>query len=447
MLFSSPPVIKLDPEPGEKSPYAKFKEDCDGNGTDIECFFASRFVEAMVKRRAYWRIDFGEGTVEPGEREVATAAEVANRMAPRLVALCPEQIINWHCDEDGEFLWVLEHRRDEALLELEDNEATVTETWTRWYADHADRWEISYLKSDPPPDDAVVTRVAAPKSYGQIPIKFLELPEELWLMNVLADAQLEHFRVQNALAHFQRNCAFAMPVFHLKSKKNPPKMGAGYYIALGIEESVDWTAPPVDVMAALEARLVALKDEMHRIAQQMARGVENNAAAVGRSGESKKADASATEQVLAAYGIVVCEAMESTMTDISRARSEDLDVSVTGMDTYDLADAQTFISNALATDEMAIGSVTYLKEKHKKLVRAELAHLPEDKLKQIDDEIEKSTTQDQVDAKIMGGMPGMMPPGGAGKTMGLKPTAPAKPQQADKPTSAQKPNPATAARK
>ena len=53
-----------------------------------------------------------------------------------------------------------------------------------------------------------------------------------------------------------------------------------------------------------------LKDEIYRVAQQMALGVENNAASVGRSAESKEVDSSSTETCLKAYASPVREAAE-----------------------------------------------------------------------------------------------------------------------------------------
>src|SRR6185295_614718 len=103
-------------------------------------------------------------------------------------------------------------------------------------------------------------------------------------------------------------------------------------------------------------RLSTLKDEIYRVATQMARGVDNNAAAIGRSGLSKQADASATERVLAAYGELVCEALEDTYQTISAARNDGLTISVKGMDAYDLADSATLIANAATTQTLGIPS-------------------------------------------------------------------------------------------
>jgi len=313
---------------------------------------------------------------------------------PTLYKLCPEQVTNWRKDERGEYEWLVEHQVSEGLLRFQDTDVTVTETWTLWEPTGATRWQVSYYRDRPPPDDYVVPEIDAPKSFGVIPVKSLVLPDHLWLMNVIGDTCLEHFRVQNALSYLQRMAAYTMPVFNVKNKRNPPKMGTGYFVMIGLEEKMQWAGPPTDPMVALEARLSVLKDEIYRVATQMARGVDNNAAAIGRSGLSKQADASATERVLAAYGELVCEALEDTYQTISAARNDGLTISVKGMDAYDLADSATLIANAATTQTLGIPSKQYRIEKYKKIVRAELSHLSEESMKTIDQEIEAGVTDE-----------------------------------------------------
>ena len=201
MLFASPPIITFEPEQSAKSDYARFKEDVDGHGTDIEVFFRDRFVESMVKGQSVWRIDFGDETVSADERQNITVGDVLSRMAqPTLYALCPEAITNWRKDERGEYEWLVEHQCSEGLVRFQDTDITVTETYTLWEPTGATRWQLSYYRHRPPPDNYVVAEIDAPRSFGVIPVKSLELPDHLWLMNVVGDTCLEHFRVQNALS-------------------------------------------------------------------------------------------------------------------------------------------------------------------------------------------------------------------------------------------------------
>jgi hypothetical protein len=396
MLFSSPPVIRSEPETVDAF-YAAFKEDCDGNGTDLEAFVEARFIEALVTRCTYWRVEL---PAPPSAEVAATLSrkdyDEAGFRRPRLVALNADQIINWRMASDGGYLWVVEYDRREELFEWADEQLTVTETWTHWTDAAATRWSTTYPKNQAPSDDVEVAQVEPPPHFGRIPIVRLELPETLWLMNFLADPALEHFRKSCGLSwSIDRSC-YAMPYFFLKNPKQPPIQGSGYYGILGAEDRVEWPAPsnvPYDV---LERRIAALKDEIHRVAVQMSRGVDNNAAAVGRSGESKQADDSATEIVLEAYGRPVKDAYEETFQIIAFARGEDIEWSVEGMDAYDVADAAAVIENALAAQPLEIPSATYQVEIKTRAALAQMRDAKEEVKQKVRQEIQRATTAESV---------------------------------------------------
>jgi hypothetical protein len=63
-----------------------------------------------------------------------------------------------------------------------------------------------------------------------------------------------------------------------------------------------------------------LVEEIHRVADQMAAGISNNAAAIGRSGDSKEADMMATAVVLAALGDRVRKPILDVLDLVARAR-------------------------------------------------------------------------------------------------------------------------------
>jgi hypothetical protein len=400
MLFGSAPVLRSTPEqPGEV--YTALKSDCDGQGTDFEAFVAQRFIEALVKRTAYWRVEL---TAPPSPEAVAGMTlkdyEAAGYGRPRLVGRQAEAIPYWRCDEAGNFLWVVEHDRREELLDWTHEQVIVTETWTLWSREAATRWGIAYPKDQPPGDDTEVPQIAPPPHFGQIPLIKLELPETLWLMAFLADPALEHFRKSCGLSwSIDRSC-YAMPYFFLKNPKQPPTQGAGYYGILGHEDKVEWPSPsnvPYDVV---EKRLAVLKDELHRVSIQMARGVDNNAAAVGRSGESKLADAAATEVVLEAYGREVREAFQATLNLVSFALGDSVEWSVEGMDTYDVADTAAIIENALTAQPLLIPSATYQAEVKTRVALAQLRDADEEVKQKVRDEIRQNTTAEDVMAML-----------------------------------------------
>jgi len=375
-LFTSPLVVRGETESGgEPDPfYAAFKEDCDGTGTDLDAFLRARFVEALVAQRAYWRVEFpAPGDAPPADK---AAWEAAGLGRARLVAVPAANVTHWKREPDGAFAWVVEHDRRCELADFAAPEETVTESWTRWDADgSATRWEVSYPKSKPPTANDVIPEVDAPHNpTGRIPLVELSLPRELWVLNLLADPQLELFRKRAALSWSIDRVCYAMPVLFTNSKKRPSAMGAGYFLQLGADDRLEFPAPPTAPFATIEANVAALKDEAFRIAHQMAQGVSNNAAAVGRSAGSKQADNAATEIVLQAYGARVREPAEHTHALLAAGRGEAIAWDVGGMNSFTAADAAALAESALVLDPLRIPSATFKREQ---LTRVALAQVPD----------------------------------------------------------------------
>lgn len=396
-LFSSSLVFKSDPENVDDW-YAQFKEDVDGLGTDLDQFVRRGFVDACIARSAYWGVEFPEPMATP-----ANLAEWQKQGlgGARLRRIEPAGIINWRCDDQGQPLWVMEHSCRVELLEPADEEEMTTETWTLWRADGSvQAWQKAYRKSDKPDENAQVGEIDAPQNpTGTIPIVRLKLPPELWVMNLLSDGQLEHFRKSNGLSWSIDRTCYAMPWFFLEDAKKPPRMGAGYFGILGHNDRAEWLAPPSVPFATIQEHNSTLKDEMHRVTHMMAMGVENNAAAIGRSGQSKMADNIATEIVLGAMGRYVREAVERTYDLVSRGRGEVVKWHIGGMDNYRIPDVTTLTTNALSWLSLNVPSATAKRQVLIKATLAQLADADEPTKEAIRNEIEAGVTDE--DAAMM----------------------------------------------
>lgn len=358
--------------------YAELKEDCDGYGTDLNAFARARLTDALVSRVAWVRVEFPDSSA--GVVESAADFDAQGLGRARFVEVPARAITHWSRDEKGQLRWVIEYARRDELADWTDAENTVTETWTLWRSDgSAARWQVAYPASRPPMPDDDVTEVAAPYNpTGAMPLVCLELPPELWLLNHLADAQLELFRKRNALSWSIDRTCYAMAVLKTASKKKPDLMGAGYYLQLGPSDSLDWPAPPSTPFETIGQYVATLKDEIHRVATQMAQGVDNNAAAVGRSGDSKAQDAQATVVVLRAYGKLVAEMVERLLYLVAAGRGERATFDVTGMDRYEADDPGVRAEQALTLEQLDVPSETLTRELYTRLALATLADAPED---------------------------------------------------------------------
>jgi hypothetical protein len=134
----------------------------------------------------------------------------------------------------------------------------------------------------------------------------------------------------------------------------------------------------------------------------MALGVENNAAAVGRSAESKASDAESTRVVLVAFSRIVKETIEYTLDLIAAARGESVRWSVEGLDDFAAMDIDAFL-NQLALLKDKVGSIpsrTFAVQANQRLAESLLRDADEKTKAKIRQEIEAGTTDPAEDAKL-----------------------------------------------
>lgn len=386
-LLAAPftPRAKLDGEVVDPDPfYAEFREDCDGAGTDLVDFARERFCSALVKGRSWWCAELpSDGGVPPVNRAEYEARGLGRAY---IYPIENEQVLDWETDRRGELLWAVVHDVEAARESIGVRRgARVRETWRVYDRANVEAYVYEYDPTEPPPKPEEVNVV----SVGSRPHGFRSVPlvpmgfvgtrgvrvqigrrattlsaaklEGFWLMNRLASPQIAHFRRAAALDWNLTRTCYAMPVFSLRDRE-PPVMGSGYYIMLSDGESASWMAPPTEHLAAMQGRVETLKDEIYRVANQMAQGVNNNAAAVGRSGESKAADAANAEVCLHVYGAVVREAIERTYDLLADGRNDPEDWSVEGLNTFSLADAALVVDNATKAAMLPIPSSTFRRE-------------------------------------------------------------------------------------
>ncbi len=397
---------KLDPW------YAEWKEDVDGARTDLMDFIRARFTAAAVKGRSWWCVELPDDGLEDPPQNLAQWEE-RGLGGVYIYPLDTDQVLDWEIDQRGLLQWAITHtvetRRDDPRV---GERAVITETWRIYDRSDVETWEIRWDPNvDKRPEDA---RLVGRKAHGFARVPLVRLGfvgtkgikvkvgqrtvniagpalEGFWLLNRLAGPQIAHFRNGAALDWNIKRTCYAMPVFGIEDQSKPPVMGAGYGIYLGVNEKVAWIAPPTEHLGVLADRIDHLKQEIYRIANQLAQGVDNNAAAVGRSAGSKMADAAATEVVLRVYGALVREAIEETYDLLADGRGDATRFSIEGLDTFSVADAAAVIESVIAAQGLNIPSKTARREM---LYRAADALLPDV------DQTTKDTIRDEIDAGV-----------------------------------------------
>lgn len=397
--------------------YEDLKEDCDGRGTDLVDFARSRLTQALVKGRAWHLVELPDD----GGGAALTRHEWDHRGlgAATLRDLDNEQVLDWEVDARGQLLWAVvyscERRRDAPTA----TRSNITERWDvydvttvttygiTWDPQKGQRPEVAQQVSTKPHGfdrvplirlGFVGTKGLRTKVRGTLMTVSPSAVEGLWLTNRIADSQVEYFRLSSAMSWNLKTTCYAMPVFAI-AKDTMPVMGAGYGIIIGTEEEVSWMAPPTGHLDTMQVRLKDVREELYRVANQMAQGIENSAAGIGRSGESKQVDADAAEVCLRVYGAIAKEAIEQTLDLIASARGEnDVCWSVEGLDSFNIGDMPTVVKAAADMQVLSIPSPTLRKEVFRRVADLMVPHAEQGTRAQIHEEID-SGVDEQVKAE------------------------------------------------
>ena len=393
------------PPSGDKAPpdvdpfYADWKENVTATGRDLTDFARERFTSALVKGRSWWIVE----KPDDGGDEPQTKQEWEERGLgrPILCACDNDQVYDFEVDEHDRLLWAIVHWIEMRRRSPADSRGTVRETWRVYDRENVETFVAEYDPKGKCPEEAKSEGGAKAHGFSRVPLVRMgfvgskgvrtkicgktvavsgEQLEGLWLVARIADAQVEHFRLSQGLSWNIKRTCYAMPVFKVEDALKPPTMGAGYYIMIGVKEDYAWASPPVEHLSLMAQEVASQKDEIYRIANQMAQGVDNNAAAVGRSGQSKQVDQAATEVCLGVYGAVVREPIEETyelLTEL-RGESDKLTWSIEGLDTFNLADAQATVDTAVQAAALSVPSPTFRRETFLRVVDAMLPNISQD---------------------------------------------------------------------
>ena len=360
--------------------YSKFVEDCDRKGTSVSDFFRGQFIEGLVTGTSYVLVDFprASGPVETRGEEDALGVSRAY-----LVPFASDEVINWSRDDLGNFEWVVIRTESVKKTRVEDD---GWRTETRWV--YYDKQNFRMFRRSDKGGEIVLEDegLHGLAKMNQVPLFGLRIPEGLWMVNRAASLQLEHFNKSNALSWALTMGLFAMPVVY-SEREWSQMVGESYYIQLGPEDRFGWTEPEGKVFQIAQDNLSRLQEEIYRVCYLTQAGA---ALDIGgrQSALAKQRDFSHTQEVLRAYGDAMKEQIRRVLHAIKGARLDDIDVSVTGLDEFDIADFGTELADAKELLGLGLMSPTLKKEVFKKLSLKYLCDARQDVKDQIVAEIE-----------------------------------------------------------
>jgi hypothetical protein len=165
-------------------------------------------------------------------------------------------------------------------------------------------------------------------------------------------------------------------------------VGESYYIQLGPNDRFGWTEPEGHVYQIAADNLARLQEEIYRVCYlgQAGGSLERGAQ---QSGLSKQRDFAITQEVLRAYGDAVKDQIRRVLRAIGAAREDGLEISVAGLDEFDIGDFSTELADAERLVALEVDSPTLKKEIFKKLALKYLCDARQDVKDRIVAEIEK----------------------------------------------------------
>lgn len=359
--------------------YAEFREDVGGD-VDMKSFLKERFTKALVYGRSHWICELPQATgMSEEDAWPSNAAEFESKgfKSASLKAVDACDLYDWEVGDDGLLEWCSVYSKRMVRKSLSTTKRQVLETWHVYDREFCTIYQVGPYEQGERPDSQAPIPIKRKYKHGflQVPLVTLNIPDGLWIADRVSDPQTAHFRLGSALDWSIKRTCYAMPVFKIVDSTKPPVMGAGYWIELSTEESMEWAAPPAGQFDVISKEVDVRRNDIFRIVHQMAMGLDNNAETVGRSADSKEQDNAATRIMLNAYGAIVTQAIEETYEIVSDA-FDDTDVywSIEGFNGYDTATAPEVIATATNVQLLNIPSKTYLKEIKSK---AAIATIPE----------------------------------------------------------------------
>jgi len=375
-------------------------EDCDGRGSSWRAYWKERLNDAQVGRVAYVWVNL------PARAEGSQTASLADEqraglLDAYLVAILPEQVLDWWSDERGRLTAVM--MRD-VLTRRAGPEAGRQTIWRWTYIDAAviRRWEWAATKDrlTPRPEDDARELAPIAHGLGTLPVVAMELPHGLWTMGKLEDPAVAALRARSEHTWALHQAANELLTVTSKWGDERIELGHGHYLRLsrdadGADEAA-YVGPSGAAFGFLEKDVQATREEVYRTVQQMALSADSDASSSRLSGESKAEDWRALDIILAAYRDVVLGAMLATARIIARVRREDdSEISVSGLDGWQNESLAAFVETAaLAVDARQLSGTfrrLVAKREAQRLLQDEVS--PEE-LQAVLDEIEQADTDE-----------------------------------------------------
>lgn len=374
--------------------WEEFDRNADRDGLTFSGLMCRALTEALLLKTAWIACDFP--SLAAGTVLTSRADEEKLGLTRGYAYLEPsELILDWQEDAGRQLRWLVTHR---VVCDRESPEAKrdayreVFRVWTLGGQGDTRRavcttYETRPLKlagdqgepEKPRPDDELTQSSVVRTAFRSIPFARLTLPDGMWVGNRVGPLALEHFRRRSNLAASLDRGLVEIPVANLapeiggmgEALPSEAAMDPGRgsdpvsqfnrrgYVVLGDKDKLSFVGPSGKAYESARADLAELRDEIYRTVTAMALASPQSAAAMTRSGNSKREDRTATEVVLGTLAARVRIAALEVYRIIAEARGEDVEWETHGLSRFNLTDIAESVTQALDVAGLDIPSPTF----------------------------------------------------------------------------------------
>lgn len=368
--------------------YSIFKENCDGKGTDLTEFMRARFIESLTTGQAIWEVSV---TVDR-----SNAASFYSSFSAKLINHDIEQLFDYGCDEDGNLDWVVLHSKSTQRAKP-GMPLMAKEVWRVIDRFNESRFEIVYDPTKPPNPKTELEPSVTEHGLGFVPIIIMHLNDELALVPRAYATAIKLFNQDFGLNWAAKRLNFPTPILKVNdTEQRPPSLSLGQALIINRDEDLEWMVPPSDSFEVQLAMIKRTQQELYRICNAQALGVDNQAAAIGRSGMSKAVDVAINETGLQRFGSIVRLAVERTYQMLSSIRGESIQWDVSGLDRFAGQLKGTTIDEIISIMNLGLPSRTLKIELENFLSEVALPALPQGIKNNIRQELEQGTPWNQT---------------------------------------------------
>ncbi|MFN3323427.1 MAG: hypothetical protein ACK5AZ_08025 [Bryobacteraceae bacterium] len=371
--------------------YQRFLNDCDRCGTTYTDMWRRVYLSMLLFRSAFVLIDLPKIGGEP-----TTLAEqkAMGALDPYVVLYDPRQVINWETDEYGNLAWIVIQTTTERRAF--GAETAVVDRW--YYFDKAEYrvYESQRKEAAKKAETAALIDEGrhALADVGRVPVRWIQIPDGLWLASRAFLPALSHLDLQNAYHWGLFNGC--LPTLYVKGEfEEPPNRSEISYIQVPADGEIGYIEPSGTSFSIAAAEIQALREEIYRQMYLQAQGRSSTAVASAQSGYSKEMDMAPSRDVLNGFGDVLRAGMQAVLGDVAAIRGDvDLKFDVRGFTFGEDQSGEELKTAQLAAD-LNIPSKTLEKEVQKKIARCLLKDARPDVIQKVEAEIDAAPTKEE----------------------------------------------------